>query len=507
MVPTDTQALHVDAASQGTSDTCGFRKCIQGLTQSGTCVIWCKYTTKGCACQGHTCNKFSSWRCVGEFQLHREDAAFSLGCHMFGLVLGDVQSVTAMQWWALHNCEGGKHRRKSHVKFIKHVTCAWSICRAVQLLCCTHTACRSLGPVDVTLQVVAGCSDPSYETITAMLASSPGAHSPTLAPATDPQPAWSTYAPVHSNSNFQKSLLEEASHSQVSSGWQAETDLEQRYLGSDAASQDSASLLGDTAHSQACPSRLGLHSDTSSSHTSSRSSQGSSHSRSSSSSVRLWSADLHRASPRAFGQPTEPHKAPEASELSQAAAATGQGAREPTALSAELPDELMPSPPDSASSQHGERNRQMLSTAQQVYLNGLMPPVGGATAASGQPVSVHQSSAGSQKQLTGSAVQRAEHHCQQDAQRQCSADSHPPSEDSAGTAVEFPAAPPAQVDSPQTCPVSHQAACTRLGGFGRHVLALVLPMDSHDRGAVSAARMPLSNCLQQILNCMLIWLH
>lgn len=300
-----------------------------------------------------------------------------------------------------------------------------------------------------------------------MLASSPGTHAQTLAPATGPQPACGTYAPsVHSISSSQEPLLEEASHSQVSSDWQAETDLAQRHLGSDAAAQDAANLPGVDTHSQAWPSRPGSHSDTSSSHTSSRnsdgSSQGSSHS-GCNSSVRLWSAGMHEASPRAVRQATKPHEAPKASGLSTAAAASVPGAQEPKRLRTELPDEGMPSPPDSASSQHGKCNRHMLSTAQQVYSNGRTPPVRGATADSGQPARVHQSSAGLQKQLTGSVVQRAEHHSRQGAQRQCNAGSHPPSGpsgDSVGAAVEYPAIPPAQVESLQTHLGSHQAACS-----------------------------------------------
>ena len=276
-----------------------------------------------------------------------------------------------------------------------------------------------------------------------MLASSHDAQSQALAatfvgaPVAGVRPACDAF--VHTTNSFQNPLLEEQSFSQINADLVVDPCLSQKSTTSAAAAWEAVTLPKGTVHSHACPSRLCLHSDSSS--TSSGSSQDSS-SASQHSSRLLQLADLHEESPKVSGQLTAPLEAfPRASGLLQDGDFSMQMGQAAPSLCAESLEEsrltsLTPSLAEASGCSH-----HTLNTAQKMSESTLQPPTGSAIADVRQSMDVHQSTAGLQALIAVSEAHKRKCNSQQANVQRQSTNPVSPSENSVAAAVDGDATP------------------------------------------------------------------
>ena len=269
----------------------------------------------------------------------------------------------------------------------------------------------------------AGCFDPSYEDITASLASSHNTQSQDLAsvcagPAAssfqpaeaDPQPVWDAdVTDVHTPDNFPAPLLEDGSISQAGAGLVDDPLVSEETLTTLAAAGEAVALSGGRAHSHPDPSRL-----CSKSHIiscSSMSSQGSSHSTCSHSGRQLQLSGLQEVLSAAAGQLADAHEAADtASGLLQKGNFSVQGAQaSPAGLSAEPIIERTLASPTSPCAEHEGCNHQTLNPAQQTPGTYPTHPLGGAAELTQSDNHyVQQPRAGLQAQMADSEAHRVE---------------------------------------------------------------------------------------------------
>ena len=311
----------------------------------------------------------------------------------------------------------------------------------------------------------AGCSDPSYEDITAILASSDNTQAQDLAsvcagpaasdlqpavsdlqpaisdvqPTTDPQPIWNAgVTDLHSTDSFPARLLEEGSISQTDAGLMDDSLVSEKSLTSLAAAGEAATLSGSIVHSDADPSRLCLQPHSTSS--SSMSSKDSSQSTCSHSSTQL--SVLNEGPSAAAGQWADaPGAVPRASGLLQKGDFRMQGAQAaPAGLSAEPIIESMLVSPTCPSAEHSGCDHQTVNPAQQTPEKLPTLPLG-SVADSNQRVSVHQIRAGLQTQRAGSEMQKTEGSSQQPHAQAQSADTTIPGGETDSAAASSGATP------------------------------------------------------------------